>query len=175
MFLNEWKSHIPANLAILVMLLVVGQRAQCVEVETRPPQRPLRVDPPKIATDKNVKYDYDIVYVRAPQFMKSANGQERPAMVWPNASEPENIQAATDLMVLHPDGSEEVLVEGGKGAIADPYVSFDAQWVYYSFFHDVSGRNGADVYKVHVKSRKIVRLTHQQWTPNTGAPVSKEP
>src|SRR5947207_378428 len=71
-------------------------------------------------------------------------------------------------MLLHPDGSEEMLVEGGKGAIADPYVSFDAQWVYYSYFHDVSGFGGADVYKVHVKTRKIVRLTQQQWTPNTG-------
>ena len=74
--------------------------------------------------------------------MKGANGTERPAMVWPNAGEPENLQASTDLMLLHPDGREEVLVEGGKGAIADPYVSFDAQWVYYSYFHDVSGRNG---------------------------------
>src|SRR5262249_34188242 len=73
-----------------------------------------------------------------------------------------------DLMLLRPDGSEEVLVEGGKGAIADPYVSFDARWVFYSYHHDVSGHGGADVYKVHVKTRKVVRLTQQQWTPNTG-------
>src|SRR5262249_19114972 len=85
------------------------------------------------------------------------------------AGEPYNLRASTDLMLLHPDGREEVLVEGGKGAVADPYVSFDAQWVYYSYFHDVSGRGGADVYKVHVKTRKTVRLTQQQWTPNTGA------
>jgi hypothetical protein len=71
-------------------------------------------------------------------------------------------------MVLHPDGSEHLLVAGGKGAIADPYVSFDAQWVYYSHFHDISGSGGADVYKVHVKTREIVRLTQHQWTPNTG-------
>ena len=36
------------------------------------PQR-LNVNPPPIATDKTVKYDYDIVYVRAP-----AQGRRRP-------------------------------------------------------------------------------------------------
>src|SRR5262249_28953288 len=35
--------------------------------------------------------------------------------------------------------------------------------------HDVTGSGGADVYKVHVKTRKPVRLTQQQWTPNTGS------
>jgi hypothetical protein len=138
--------------------------------ELKPPQGPLRVQPPHISTDKAVKYDYDIVYVRAPRFIKGKDGKDRPAPVWPNAGEPANLRAPTDLMLLHPDGSEEVLVTGGKGAIADPYVSFDAQWVYYSYFHDVSGSGGADVYKVHVKTRKTVRLTRQEWTPNTGVP-----
>src|SRR5262249_40163851 len=139
----------------------------------KPAPRPLRVDPPPIASDRTVKYDYDIVYVRAPRFVKGSDGKEHQAQVWPNAAEPTNLRAATDLMLLHPDGKEEVLVEGGKGAVADPYVSFDAQWVYYSYFHDHSGHGGADVYKVHVKSRKIVRLTQQQWTPNTGATDGK--
>src|SRR5262249_16467827 len=43
------------------------------------------------------------------------------------------------------------------------------QWVYYTYFHDVTGDGGADVYKVHVKTRKTVRLTQQQWTLNTRA------
>jgi hypothetical protein len=141
----------------------------------KPPQRPLRVDPPPIASDKSVKYDYDIVYVRAPRFIKGSDRKERQAPVWPNAAEPENLRAPTDLMLLHPDGSEEVLVEGGQGAVADPYVSFDAQWVYYSYFHDVNGSGGADVYKVHARSRKVVRLTQQRWTPNTGAVDGKTP
>src|SRR5262249_4431792 len=140
--------------------------------EDRPQPQPLRVDPPPIAKDKTVQYDYDIVYVRAPRTVKgrdikgSDEVKDQPAPVWPNASEPTNLRAATDLMLLHPDGSEEVLVAGGQGAIADPYVSFDAQWVYYTYFHDHSGRGGADVYKVHVETRKTVRLTQQQWTPN---------
>jgi hypothetical protein len=138
--------------------------------EFKPPQRPLRIDPPHFSKDPSVKIDYDIVYVRAPRIIKGSDGKERQAPVWPNAAEPENLRASTDLMLLHPDGSEEILVEGGTGAIADPYVSFDAQWVYYSHFHDTSGHGGADVYKVHVESRKTVRLTQQQWTPNTGVP-----
>src|SRR5439155_14471407 len=104
----------------------------------------------------------------APRLVKGSDGKERQAQVWPNAAEPESLRAPTDLMLLHPDGSEEVLVAGGKGAIADPYVSFDAKWVYYSYFHDLSGNGGADVYKVDVKTRKTVRLTQQRWTPNTG-------
>jgi hypothetical protein len=134
-----------------------------VAVEDTLPQRPLRTNPPPIARDRTVKYDYDIVYVRAPRVVKGPDGKVRQAHVWPNAADP------TDLMLLHPDGNEEVLVAGGKGAVADPYVSFDAKWVYYSYFHDTSGRGGADVYKVHVPTRKVVRLTQQRWTPNTGA------
>ena len=28
--------------------------------------------------------------------------------------------------------------------------------------------HGADIYKIHVKSKKIIRLTEQTWTPNSG-------
>ncbi len=95
---------------------------------------------------------------------------------WAEISSPLFMDAGADLMLLHPDGSEEVLVAGGKGSVADPMVSFDGEWVYYSLFHDLEGATitdaapaGADIYKIHVKTRKIVRLTHQQFTPNTGA------
>ena len=79
-------------------------------------------------------------------------------------------------MLLHPDGSEEVLVEGGDGAVTDPVMSLDGQWVIYSRIHDMktnwAGRypkSGADIYKLHLKTRKIVQLTQQQFSPNTGA------
>jgi len=141
--------------------------------ENKPPQRPLRMEPPHFSTDSTVKIDYDIVYVRAPRFVKGNGGKDFAAQVWPDTGHPFHLSAPTDLMLLHPNGSEEVLVAGGKGAIADPYVSFDAEWVYYTFFHDPSrnGPNssgGADIYKIHVKTRKIIRLTQQQLTPNTG-------
>src|SRR5581483_5445967 len=70
------------------------------------------------------------------------------------------------------------LVKGGPGSVTDPMVSFDGAWVYYVLFHDLADGSaaqgaaaGADIYKIHVPTRKIVRLTHQQFTPNTGAGV----
>src|SRR3954470_15657755 len=116
---------------------------------------PPKIDPvPKpLSSDKTVKVDYDIVYVRAPRFVKR-NGKERPS-AWPEIAHPTNIDAGYDLMLLHPDGREEVLVEGGKGSVADPYVSFDGQTVYYAYFHEPASRaGGSDVYKIHVPTRK---------------------
>ena len=132
---------------------------------------PINVNVPAIATDGAVRYDYDIVYVRAqragdtvqkPFYMEIA----RPVYMTPNA----------DLMLLHPDGSEEVLVSSGvKGAVQDPVVSFDGEWVYYALFHDLSkgGQHetppgGSDIFKIHLKTRKVVQLTQQRYLPNTG-------
>ncbi|MBM3997284.1 MAG: hypothetical protein FJ303_24515 [Planctomycetes bacterium] len=57
----------------IVMLGACGAAAQ----KKRPPGK-LRVDPPHITMDKSVKYDYDIVYVRAPRFdtVKGQDGKE---------------------------------------------------------------------------------------------------
>src|SRR4029079_18171546 len=145
-FLSKRGAAVVLGLTFLVGLAFLFS-SRPLSGEDRPPKGKLRVDPAPIRSDKSIKYDYDIVYVRAPRFVKDKDGKERPAPVWPNAAEPEALRASTDLMVLHPDGSEEVLVAGGRGAIADPYVSFDAKWVYYSFFNDHSGVGGADVYK----------------------------
>ena len=133
-----------------------------------------RIDPvPKsLASDKTVKIDYDIVYVRAPRFVMK-NGKERPS-AWPEIGHPTNIDAGYDLMLLHPDGTEEVLVEGREGSIADPYVSFDGETVYYAWFYLGSLGTGSDIYKVHVKTKKIERLTFQESTPNTGCDAFRE-
>src|SRR5262245_38662658 len=130
---------------------------------------PEKLDPvPKpLKSDPSIKLDYDIVYVRAPRFVLGKDGKQRPS-AWPEIAHPTNINPGYDLMLLHPDGSDEVLVAGGAGSIADPFVSFDAEWVYYSHFYLGNLGTGSDIYKVHVKSRKIVRLTHQESTPNTG-------
>ncbi len=162
------------NRTLIVTLCMIGFASlitgQPLVAQDKPLQRPLRVDPAPVASDKSIKYDYDIVYVRAPRTAKDKSGKERLAMVWPDASEPFNMNASTDLMLLHPDGKDELLVAGAPGAIADPYVSFDAQWVYYTHYRDLTGRGGADVFKINVKTRKIVRLTQQEWTRNTGVP-----
>lgn len=121
----------------------------------------------------NAGADYDIVYVRQPRFGDTVN------TTWPEVFHPAEIDPGADLMLLHPNGSEEVLVAGGNGSVTDPYLSFDAQWVYYSYFPDMrpsainSQRGlpyaGADIYRINLQSRVIERLTHGEFTPNTGA------
>jgi Hydrazine synthase alpha subunit middle domain len=129
-----------------------------------------KIEPPPIASDRSVKLDYDIVYIRAPRRGDDVGTN------WAEVSSPLFMDAGSDLVLLHPDGKEEVLVAGGKGAVADPMVSLDGEWVYYSLFHDLddatitdAAKAGADIYKTHVKTRRLVRLTHQQFTPNLGA------
>lgn len=132
---------------------------------------PIDVNPPHISTDASVKYDYDIAYVRTPR------RGDKEGSNWAEIAHPGQMDARGDLMLLHPDGSEERLVEGGPdGSVADPAVSFDGQWIYYAHLRGLgegsAGRGPtqkrADIFKIHVKSRQIVRLTQQTFTPNTG-------
>ena len=133
--------------------------------------KPLNVEIPHISTDKSIKYDYDIVYVRA----KRA-GDKVHKRYFTDFSQPVTMEPGADLMLLHPDGKEELLVAGGEGSITDPVVSFDGKWVYYSHIYNLKNHNqwnppreGADIFKIHVPTRKIVRLTNQRFSPNTGA------
>jgi hypothetical protein len=132
--------------------------------------KPLNVNPKPLASDPSVKVDYDIVYVRAPR------KDDKTQPLWTEIFHPDLMDAGADLVLLRPDGTEDVLVPGDAGSIADPYVSFDGQWVYYSHLRDLAPpashirpRPSADIHKVHVKSGRIVRLTHGEITPNTGA------
>jgi hypothetical protein len=148
--------------------MALGVAFVCGASAGDPALPPAKLDPvPKpLKSDSSVKIGYDIVYVRAPRFIE-AGGKKRPSR-WPEIGHPTNIDAGYDLMLLRTDGSEELLVAGGEGSIADPFVSFDAQWVYYAHFYLGKLGTGSDIYKVHVKSKKVVRLTHQESTPNTG-------
>lgn len=162
-------SHRVVAVTLLAALLTstLTSRAQ-----DRPlfPQK-LDVNPKPVATDKSVKIDYDIVYVRA----KRAGDKEHKRF-YTDFSQPVTMQPGADLMLLRPDGSEELLVKGGDGSITDPVISYDGQWCYYVHLHNLVRANqwnppkrGADIYKIHLKTRKIVRLTNQVFTPNTGA------
>ncbi|MCZ6801038.1 MAG: hypothetical protein O7F12_11165, partial [Nitrospirae bacterium] len=115
--------------------------------------------------------NYDIAYIRAPRYGNDTRTK------WPEVKIPVNMEPGSDLMLLHPDGSEEILVKGGEGAIVDPFVSFDGRWIYFVKFHNLhdlsSGQThapveGADIYKMNIETRQVVRLTNQEWTPNTG-------
>ncbi|MEE2707685.1 MAG: hypothetical protein VX988_11580 [Planctomycetota bacterium] len=132
---------------------------------------PINVRVPHISKDNSVRYDYDIVYVRA-----GRGGDKVHKRYYTDFSQPVTMQPGADLMLLRPDGSEELLAAGGKGSITDPMVSFDGKWVYYTHLYDLTKANqwtpprgGADIFKIHIKSRKIVRLTNQRFSPNTGA------
>ena len=118
--------------------------------------------------------DYDIVYVRQPRYGDDVN------TIWPEVFHPARLDPGADLMLLHPDGSEEVLVAGGNGGVTDPFVSFDAKVVYYARFPDLRSDSlnyqrdnlpyaGADLYRIHLDTRQIEQLTHGEFTPNTGA------
>ncbi len=143
----------------LLSFLVLPLAALALARQTSDVSGPININPPHIATDKSVKLDYDIVYVRAPR-KGDAIGTN-----WAEISNPVFMDPGADLMLLHPDGTEEVLVRGGAGSVTDPMVSFDGQSVYYSLFHDMKDASisqgptgGADIYKIHVPTRKIVRL-----------------
>lgn len=149
---------------------VGGERAARAEDEPLF-KEPIDVRVPHIATDRSVKYDYDIVYVRA----KRA-GDEVHKRFYTDFSQPVTLEPGADLMLLHPDGSEDLLVEGGHGSITDPFVSFDGEWVYYVHIHDLRNhsqwnppRAGADIFKIHVPTRRKVKLTNQRFSPNLAA------
>src|SRR4051812_25159617 len=60
---------------------------------------PLNMQPPAIASDATVKYDYPIVYVRAPR------RGDKEATHWPDVNNPVSIEPGSDLMLLRPDGT----------------------------------------------------------------------
>lgn len=118
---------------------------------------------------------YDIVYVRAPR------DASRPGH-FAEVFRPFSMEANSDLVLLHPDGREEVLVDApANGAVADPFVSFDAQWVYYSLFPDVVNMNdnpafiprvGSDIWKINIQTKQKIQLTHGEYTPNAVGPAT---
>src|SRR5688500_17418564 len=58
--------------------------------------------PKHVSTDSSVKIDYDIAYIRFPR-KGDAVGTN-----WAEIANPVYMDAGADLMLLHPDGSEEV-------------------------------------------------------------------
>ena len=164
--------------AVLVLAPVIGWSQPVTRPHATPsryagPEQPTDPPPGSPSTTPKGIY-YDIVYVRAPRYGDDRNTR------WPEVKDPIQMEPGSDLILLHPDRRQEVLVTGGHGAVVDPYVSFDARWVYYAKFHDLrpdalnrqrrrAPRAGADIYKIHLETRETVRLTHQEWTPNLGA------
>src|SRR5262245_43358982 len=132
---------------------------------------PINTVVPHIPTANAVKDDYDIVYIRA-----GRAGDKVHKRYFTDFSQPVTMEPGADLMLLHPDGTEELLVKGEEGSVTDPVVSFDGEWVYYSLIHNLQKtsqwtppKQAADIYKIHLKSKKVVKLTNQRFSPNEGA------
>ncbi|HEV8631624.1 MAG TPA: hypothetical protein VGV61_15000 [Thermoanaerobaculia bacterium] len=137
---------------------------------------------------------YPLVYVRAPYFGASAQNS-----VWPDTVRPLVPDPGAVLVVLSASGTREVLfplagyrslidTPAGRplsvGSVADPNVSFDGRWVLFTWYHDLTQRNGqrdglstagADLYKLDLVNRQLVRLTTQRHTPNSGNGASFDP
>lgn len=168
-------THVIIRINLAAGMLVAGNALQTMAAEPvaeadRRYSDSISLDIPHISTDKSIEVDYPIVYVRTPR--KGDNVKSN----WAEIAHPVLMDPGGDLMLLKPDGSEEILVEGGDGSVTDPVVSLDGESVIYSHIHDMkvnwAGRypkHGADIYRIHLATRKIVRLTHQIFTPNTGA------
>ncbi len=124
---------------------------------------------------------YDIVYVRAPRYGDNTNTS------WPDTTRPMEPDPGADLRLLHPDCTEEVLfplpshqalVDApiANGSVSDPFVSFDGRFVVFAYYHDQTDINpqrdqayaGADIYRLELATQQVVRLTRQEFTPNTG-------
>jgi hypothetical protein len=162
--------HRGAAVLIASCLGVLAAFAAAAEPETLF-KSTLNVNPPHISTDKSVRYDYDIVYVRAQRA-----GDEKHKRFYTDIASPLFLEPGADLMLLHPDGTEELLVAGGEGAVTDPSISFDGKTVFYVLIHTLKDagqwsapRGGADIYRMELATRKVTRLTNQTFTPNTGA------
>ena len=176
------RSSIRTVLAVLAVVVAVGASLLgSPEPATQAPSSPavsrFDVEPAAIRSDPTVRYDYDIVYVRAPR--RGDDDQ----IAWADVFAPLQAEPGSDLVLLHPDGREEVLVAtGAEHAIASPFVSFDGEWVYYSRIHFVHGMSSdlltshsADIFRIHVGTKRIEQLTHQEFTPNTGVADSNLP
>ncbi|HEV7668415.1 MAG TPA: hypothetical protein VGS22_07820 [Thermoanaerobaculia bacterium] len=132
---------------------------------------------------------YELIYVRAPYF---GPGPGVANSVWPDVVRPLIPDPGAQLVLMKTSGVREVLfpleryrgqidTPAGKplsvGSVADPNVSFDGRSVLFTWYHDATDRNdqrgglsrrGADLYKLDLATRALVRLTRQQLTPNTG-------
>lgn len=170
----------------LALVLTVSPRVRAASSFILPPSSLLSAPLPNCVP--NV-VSYDIVYVRAPRFGDNQNS------MWTDTVRPLSLDPGADLRVLHKDCTESVLfplqqyasmVDApiGNGSVADPSISFDGNWVVFTYYHDLTDQNvqrcsnnapggclsnkGSDIYRLNLTNQTLVRLTHQEFTPNTG-------
>ncbi len=122
--------------------------------------------------------DYPIVYVHMPR-----HGDDGVSIFLPDSADRHSIDAGGTLVLLAPDGREEVLFDGGPLATAgDPSVSLDGTRIAFTVYRfdpvrSIGGEGqlarewlrrptSADLHVVDVATREVRRLTWQARTPN---------
>ena len=91
----------------VVCVLVGVMWSACMAQDEPLFKETLEVIIPHVSTDKSVNLDYDIVYVRA-----CRAGDKVHKRFYTDFSQPVTMEPGADLMLLHPNGLEELLVEG---------------------------------------------------------------
>ena len=83
-------------LGFLPAIVLRAQKSLQQTADERQPKKIFPMNPKPIATDPSIRYDYDIVYVRAPRKGDSAQIQ------WADVFMPTRFEPGSDLVLLHP-------------------------------------------------------------------------
>ena len=94
-----------SRVAVLIISFASSEWVVSADREPRFPDQ-LDVSVPHVSTDPSIRIDYDIVYVRA-----GRSGDKIHKRYYTDFSQPVTMEPGADLMLLRPDGTEEVLVE----------------------------------------------------------------
>ncbi len=122
----------------------------------------LEAIPPSM-NPSDVGIAYDIVAVRMPRAGNDI------VQAFPDAANLSlHVGRGADLVLIHPDGTEELLFDPGQlASVVDPLVSFDGSTIYFSVFVDPQNmnplrwipRSPAHLWKIDLATRVATQLT----------------
>lgn len=144
---------------------------------------PLNQRAPMPLPAANSPLTYPVVYLKAP---KTGVTPGVNPTAWPSVGNLFGVVGGSSIWIHYPDGTDKALTTStGTDGYADLAVSFDGQWVYYTYYQSTGGGKsyagsqfpamGGDVWKINVATGKKVQLTFQTDTPNSQTPYNALP
>lgn len=109
--------------------------------------------------------DFPVVTVKAPRQGDSIR------TYWQEADKPYQLDGNTDLVLINPDGSEQILFDcSDTQAVIDPNVSFNGEVVYFSLVEGIQNHTGSfsNILKVNVLTSELKPLTSVTDSFNSG-------
>jgi len=104
---------------------------------------------------------YDIVYIRYPQ-----GSEKYPFVKISRGEHPYEIAKGADLMLLHPDGNEKILVDCDDScSITDPTISFDGKTVYFVRVNSALNKRFSFPKKFYSRIYKMALTGEQAFKP----------